>query len=57
MYVRTCTCICACASLQDGWTALHIAAQENHTDVVAVLLKEGADCNVQNKVIPFITIF
>ena len=50
------TCNCACASIQDGTTALHLAAQEDHTDIVDVLLKGGADCNVQDKVIPFITI-
>ena len=29
--------------LQDGWTALHLAAQEGHEDVVELLLDTKAD--------------
>ena len=31
--------------MKDKWTALHIAAQEGHVDVVKVLLQNGADVN------------
>lgn len=37
-------------ALQDGLTALMVAAQEGHTEIVRVLLQSGAAVNVQNKV-------
>ena len=38
-------------STQDGWTALHLAAQEGKVDVVRLLLTEAqALINIQNKV-------
>ena len=38
-------------SSQDGWTALHMAAQEGKVDVVRLLLTEAqALVNIQNKV-------
>ena len=37
--------------LQSGSTALMIAAEYSDSDVIAALLKGGADCNLQNEVI------
>ena len=38
-------------SSQDGWTALHLAAQEGRVDVVRILLTEGqALVNIQSEV-------
>ena len=38
-------------STQDGWTALHLAAQEGKVDVVRLLLTEAqALVNIQTKV-------
>ena len=38
-------------STQDGWTALHMAAQEGKVDVVRLLLTEAQTLvNIQNKV-------
>ena len=31
--------------LQDGWTPLHLSAQEGHTGALGVLLRGGADPN------------
>jgi ankyrin repeat protein len=36
--------------LQNGNTALLMAAQEGYTDVVQLLMEAGADVNVQSKV-------
>jgi len=36
--------------LQDGWTALHAAAQERHGDVVEALLKAACSKDIQDKV-------
>ena len=39
-------------STQDGWTALHLAAQEGKVDVVRLLLTEAQTLvNIQNKVL------
>ena len=42
---------------QDGWTALHWAAEGGHTAVVTVLLDRGADItattNVSDSVLEF----
>ena len=37
-------------SIQDGWTALHAAAQEGHLIVVETLLEANADVNVKTNV-------
>ena len=42
-------------SSQDGQAALHAAAKNNHNDVIKELLKCGANCNLQDKVILVIT--
>ena len=36
--------------LQDGWTAFHIAAFNNHPDLIEVLISNGADITVVTKV-------
>ena len=36
---------------QNGWTALHLAAQEGHEDVVELLLVAKADPELKTKVI------
>ena len=39
-------------SLQDGKTALHLAVENGHTDVVDILVKHGAymDMDTKNRV-------
>lgn len=32
---------------QSGWTALHLAAGHNHSDLVTLLLENGADINIK----------
>ena len=36
--------------IQYGWTALYIAAQNGHREVVELLLQHGADVNAKDKV-------
>ena len=36
--------------VQDGWTALHAAAQEGHSRVVEMLLEANADVNIKTNV-------
>ena len=40
--------VCYCP--QDGWTALHLAAQEGKVDVVRLLTEAQALVNIQTKV-------
>ena len=40
----------SCISLQDGDTALILAASEGHTDIVKILVEHGADMDIRNKV-------
>ena len=35
---------------QDGWTALHLAAQKRHEDVVELLLEAKADTELKTQV-------
>ena len=39
-----------CISLQDGDTALILAASMCHTDIVKLLVEHGADIDIRNKV-------
>ncbi|KAF5345969.1 hypothetical protein D9756_010931 [Leucocoprinus leucothites] len=34
---------------KDGWTALHLAARNGHTEIVKVLAELKADLNLQDK--------
>ena len=36
--------------LQDGWTALHLAACNNHPEIIKILITNGADITVVNEV-------
>ena len=36
--------------LQDGWTALHLAANKNYPEIIKILFSNGADIAVVNKV-------
>ena len=40
--------VCFCP--QDGWTALHLAAQEGKVDVVRLLTEAKAHVNIQTEV-------
>ena len=37
-------------SLQDGKSLLHVAVEEGHMDIVAILLKHGANANTMDHV-------
>ena len=39
-----------CLYTQDGWTALHLAAQEGKVDVVRLLTEAQAQMNIQTEV-------
>ena len=41
---------------QDGTTPLYIASQNGHSDVVNILLRNGADINLAKKVCRTVTI-
>ena len=54
-YTNYCYCIVqirsgSCISLQDGNTALIFAANEDHTDIVKILVEHGADIHIMNNV-------
>ena len=36
--------------LQDGWTALHCAASNNHPEIIKILITEGADITAVDEV-------
>lgn len=38
--------------IKDGWTPLHLAAQEGHADVAELLIRKGARLSCENKVLP-----
>ena len=38
------------STLQDGFSPLHVASQEGHSDVCRLLIEQGANINSQNKV-------
>jgi ankyrin repeat protein len=35
--------------LRDGWSALHISAKKNHTDMAQLLLQYGIDVDAKKK--------
>ena len=39
--------------MKDGYTPLHIAAQNGHSDIVEIFIKLGADISVVQKVNEF----
>ncbi len=39
-----------CCILQAGWTALHRAASEGHLAIVTLLINNGCDINIIDKV-------
>ena len=41
-------CLSSLDTVQDGFTALLVAAQEGHCEIVKMLLEAKADVNVQN---------
>ena len=47
LYVCTCTCT---YMSQDGYTALYLAAQQGHEDVVELLIEAKADPQLKMKV-------
>ena len=46
VHVEVTVCLCP----QDGWTALHMAAQEGKVDVVRLLTEAQAQVNIQTEV-------
>lgn len=38
-----------CETFQNGFTPLHLAAQEGHSDMIALLLEHAAEVNVRAK--------
>uniref|UniRef100_A0A8P4GCD3 Ankyrin 1, erythrocytic b n=1 Tax=Dicentrarchus labrax TaxID=13489 RepID=A0A8P4GCD3_DICLA len=47
-YQVLCVPVCPCFSLQNGYTALHIAAKQNQMEVASCLLQNGATPNVES---------
>lgn len=43
-------CKCVCSVLQNGFTPLYMAAQENHLEVVRFLLENGASQSIATEV-------
>jgi ankyrin repeat protein len=37
--------------MQEGWTSLHLASEQGHTEIVTVLIEAGADLEAENEVI------
>ena len=51
MFVLLCTNAVHIHVTQNGWTALHLAAQEGHEDAVELLLEAKADPELKTEVI------
>ena len=49
-YLFVFNCSSSLDTVQTGSTALHMAAQEGHYEIVRMLLEAKADVNVQNNV-------
>ena len=45
-----CLLVVTCDSLQEGWTALILAAGNGHTGCIRLLLEAGADLEVRENV-------
>ena len=52
LYIAVLGELTVCLCPQDGWTALHMAAQEGKVDVVRVLTEAQAQVNIQTEVHP-----
>ncbi len=54
MYIPVCTSLLVCSSsldsVQDGFTAMMVAAQNGHCGVVRMLLEAKANVNIKNNV-------
>ena len=50
LYIAVLGELTVCFSPQDGWTALHMAAQEGKVDVVRLLTETKAHINIQTEV-------
>jgi len=48
---------CYCASSQDEETPLHCAAARNNVECLQMLVANGADVNVIDKVLTFVFVF
>ena len=52
LYIAVLGELTVCLCPQDGWTALHVAAQEGEVDVVRLLTEAQAQVNIQAEVHP-----
>ena len=52
LYIAVLGELTVCLCPQDGWTALHLAAQEGKVDVVRLLTEAQAQVNIQTEVHP-----
>ena len=50
LYIAVLGELTVCFCPQDGWTALHLAAQEGKVDVVRLLTEAKAHINIQTEV-------
>ena len=50
LYTAVLVEVTVCLCPQDGWTALHLAAQEGKVDVVRLLTEAQAQVNIQIEV-------
>ena len=50
LYIAVLGELTVCLCPQDGWTALHMAAQEDKVDVVRLLTEAEAQINIQTEV-------
>ena len=50
LYIAVLGELTVCLCIQNGWTALHLAAQEGKVDVVRLLTEAQAHINIQTEV-------